>query len=105
METKEDLTSVAYTSEALGLHTDLPYYFEPPGIQLLHCIKEADQQGGLTSIADGFYCAEKLKQERDDYFQILSNTDVDFKDYGGDAVDRFWLLDSYPIIEYVRMLK
>ncbi|KAI1006597.1 hypothetical protein K3495_g1619 [Podosphaera aphanis] len=45
--------NVAYTSQPLGLHQDLLYMADPPGIQLLHCI-ENTASGGESLFSDGF---------------------------------------------------
>jgi gamma-butyrobetaine dioxygenase len=45
--------NVAYTALRLALHTDLMYYFTPPGVQLLHCLQPS-QVGGENQFVDGF---------------------------------------------------
>ena len=54
----------AYTAKALPLHTDLPFYNNPPGIQILHCIIQSkDENGGGSSIlADGLAVALEMKR-------------------------------------------
>ena len=72
----------AYTSHALPLHTDLPFYGYPPGIQLLHCLVQCkDMNGGGNSIlADGLAIAQKMKVEMPRLYQRLVNSKVVFED-------------------------
>ena len=72
----------AYTSHALPLHTDLPFYGYPPGIQLLHCLVQCkDMNGAGNSIlADGLAIAQKMKVEMPRLYQRLVNSKVVFED-------------------------
>src|SRR5262249_9354180 len=47
-----DPNHLAYTNNALGLHTDNPYRDPVPGLQILHCLKAAC--GGESLFVDGF---------------------------------------------------
>ena len=69
----------AYTSDALSNHTDLPYYEYVPGYQFLHCL-ENSAKGGNSTIVDGFSVANYLKKNEKEIFDILTNTEVKFKD-------------------------
>ena len=69
----------AYTSDALSNHTDLPYYEYVPGYQFLHCLKN-NAKGGNSTIVDGFSVANYLKKNEKEIFNILTNTEVKFKD-------------------------
>ena len=53
VESVPDAENIAYTNHELELHTDILYYEAPPGIQLLHCIKQSTQ-GGENIFADAF---------------------------------------------------
>ncbi|RPA82614.1 Clavaminate synthase-like protein [Ascobolus immersus RN42] len=55
-----DAKNVAYTNEFLGLHMDLLYFQSPPGIQLLHCMKN-DATGGSSIFSDSFRAARALQ--------------------------------------------
>ena len=45
--------NVAYTSKRLAPHQDMCYYESPPGIQILHCIRNAaNVKGGESTIVD-----------------------------------------------------
>lgn len=51
--------NVAYTHQHLGLHMDLLYMTNPPGFQLLHCLKNTCE-GGSSLFSDSFQAAFKL---------------------------------------------
>ena len=71
--------NTAYTADGLRNHTDLPYYEYAPGYQFLHCLIN-DAKGGDSSIVDGFYVANYLRENDPDTYEILINTPVKFKD-------------------------
>ncbi|CDR47025.1 CYFA0S27e00892g1_1 [Cyberlindnera fabianii] len=60
VKSKPKATNIAYTSKFLPLHQDLCYYESPPGLQLLHCIKNR-ATGGENVFADGFSGARYVK--------------------------------------------
>ena len=63
----------AYTSDYLRGHVDSTYFSHPAGLQLLHCVGH-EGTGGLNLLVDGFFAAEKLRQEEKASFEILSST-------------------------------
>jgi len=69
--------NLAYTDQALDLHTDNPYRDPVPTLQLLHAII-ADGAGGETLFADGFAHAEALRREAPGAFEVLSRTPARF---------------------------
>lgn len=60
-----DLTmkDTAYTSLALGPHTDTTYFTDPAGLQMFHLLSHTDGSGGESLLVDGFAAAEVLKKE------------------------------------------
>lgn len=74
----------AYTSMAIGPHTDGTYSFDPPGYQMFHCL-EFDGQGGESTLVDGVRIAERLRAERPDLFKVLCDLEVPAQ-YIGDGV-------------------
>ena len=52
--------NLAYTSREILPHTDNPYRDPVPTIQLLHCLRTADD-GGDTGLVDGFCAAAALR--------------------------------------------
>ena len=69
----------AYTADALTNHSDLPYFEYAPGYQFLHCL-ENNANGGDSTAVDGFAVADYLRKNEKEMFDILSSTQVKFKD-------------------------
>lgn len=90
--------NIAYTSEPLQFHTDLPYYDYVPGVTLLHCISQTNSPGAFNSLADGFYVAERLKLENPKAFECLTTTLVNWCDYGDSAGVKFEKIYRNPLI-------
>ncbi|XP_026520548.1 gamma-butyrobetaine dioxygenase [Notechis scutatus] len=86
VQNKLDANNVAYTTEKLSFHTDYPVLQSPPGIQLLHCIKQTST-GGESEVVDGFHVANRFKEQNPYAFKILTSTFVDFTDIGVDYCD------------------
>ena len=62
--------NVAYTNQFLGFHMDLLYMSDPPGLQMLHCLKNTCD-GGTSMFADGFKAAQAIKNsERERYREL-----------------------------------
>jgi alpha-ketoglutarate-dependent taurine dioxygenase len=70
-------SNLAYTAEALDLHTDNPYRDPPPTLQLLHAIR-ADAEGGATRFVDGFAHAQALAEAAPGAFERLADEPVEF---------------------------
>ncbi|PCH42669.1 mitochondrial protein [Wolfiporia cocos MD-104 SS10] len=66
----------AYTTMALGAHTDTTYFTDPCGLQLFHLLSHTDGSGGATLLVDGFYVASILKELHPDAYDILSRVPV-----------------------------
>jgi len=56
-------------------HTDGTYNHDAPGLMMLHCLAY-DAEGGDNVLVDGFYLANKIRQERPDAYEVLSTTAV-----------------------------
>lgn len=76
-----DHTNIGFTTRALTLHVDLPYLEYCPGIELLHCVYQS-AEGGENQFTDVFNCALKLKEKHPDFYEVLTTTLVDFRDWG-----------------------
>jgi trimethyllysine dioxygenase len=61
----------AYTSMAIGPHTDGTYAFDAPGYQMFHC-RAADCTGGENVLIDGFKIAELMRREHPEDFKALT---------------------------------
>lgn len=66
----------AYTTLALGAHTDNTYFTDPCGLQLFHLLEHSGGKGGATLLVDGFYVASILKELHPDAYDILSRISV-----------------------------
>uniref|UniRef100_A0A1I8HA95 TauD domain-containing protein n=1 Tax=Macrostomum lignano TaxID=282301 RepID=A0A1I8HA95_9PLAT len=82
VKSKLNPSNLAYTPARLGLHVDLPFYKDPPGIQLLHCLAQSNNiTGGENFFSDGFHAANLLKVANSDAYKMLTTRLVDFYDY------------------------
>ncbi|KAG0933132.1 hypothetical protein G6F57_010942 [Rhizopus arrhizus] len=69
--------NIAYTSLYLGFHMDLMYLDSPPGVQLLHSLKNS-VTGGASIFVDSFRAVELLKSQYPEDYKILKSTPVTF---------------------------
>jgi trimethyllysine dioxygenase len=83
----------AYTSAAIGPHTDGTYSIDSPGYQLFHCLT-FDGSGGESTLVDGFKVADQIRQSDPIAFQMLSSVNVPAQ-YLGDGVH---LRAEHPVI-------
>ncbi len=63
--------NIAYTAQQLDWHQDLLYFESPPGVQLLHCLKQAPS-GGETLFLDAVAAADSFEAKHPDDFVLLS---------------------------------
>lgn len=80
---------LAYSSLALDPHTDNPYREPAPGIQLLHCLTN-QTSGGLSTLVDGFACAEALKARDPEAYRLLTRVQSRFRFQDVDAEHIAW---------------
>jgi gamma-butyrobetaine dioxygenase len=64
-------TSNAYTTAALGPHTDLATREHPPGLQYLHCIANA-AEGGDSLLVDGCKLCDRLAADEPEAWRLLT---------------------------------
>src|ERR1700738_2964004 len=83
----------AYTSAAIGPHTDGTYSIDSPGYQLFHCLK-FDGTGGDSTLVDGFKIADDIRRSDPMAFEVLSTVKVPAQ-YLGDGVH---LRGEHPVI-------
>jgi gamma-butyrobetaine dioxygenase len=81
---KPDPNNLAYTAEALQLHTDAPNQELPPGVQFLHCIAN-EAEGGGSVFADSFRVLERLREREPDAFDLLARVPVPFRFHDDEA--------------------
>ena len=84
----------AYTSAAIGPHTDGTYSLDSPGFQMFHCL-QFDGTGGESTLVDGFQVAEQIRRQDPEAFAALTEVKVPAH-YLGDGVH---LRAEHPIIE------
>jgi trimethyllysine dioxygenase len=61
----------AYTSAAIGPHTDGTYSLDAPGYQMFHCLA-AECEGGENVLIDGFRVAEIMRAEHPGDYRLLT---------------------------------
>jgi trimethyllysine dioxygenase len=83
----------AYTSGAIGPHTDGTYSLDPPGFQMFHCLT-FDGTGGESTLVDGFKVAEQIRKSDPLAFEVLAGVKVPAH-YLGDGVH---LKAEHPVI-------
>jgi gamma-butyrobetaine dioxygenase len=69
--------NLAFTSRRILPHTDNPYRDPVPTVQLLHCLRTADD-GGQTGLVDGFAAAAELRATDRETFDLIACTPVPF---------------------------
>ncbi|KAI9746134.1 MAG: hypothetical protein M1818_000815 [Claussenomyces sp. TS43310] len=69
--------NVAYTSQFLGFHMDLLYKSDPPGLQLLHCLRNSCE-GGASMFSDSFLAADELRKEDFQAWFLLTRFNVQY---------------------------
>ncbi|KAJ3414075.1 hypothetical protein HDV05_007109 [Chytridiales sp. JEL 0842] len=69
--------NIAYTSLDLGLHMDLLYFEAPPGIQMLHSLKNS-VKGGQSTFLDSFQAVDILRETSPQDFEVLTKVPVTF---------------------------
>ncbi|EEQ85389.1 hypothetical protein RJZ56_001824 [Blastomyces dermatitidis] len=73
-----DAKNVAYTNKHLDFHMDLLYMKDPPGYQLLHCLRNSFE-GGESLFADTFLAAVRLLRNDRSLFDALARTSTRFE--------------------------
>ncbi|KAB8296989.1 hypothetical protein EYC80_002391 [Monilinia laxa] len=81
-----DLTmkDTAYTSEAIGPHTDTTYFTDPAGLQMFHLLSHTEGTGGESLLVDGFWAARLLRNR---YKDALSKIAVPWHASGNDGIN------------------
>jgi gamma-butyrobetaine dioxygenase len=70
VQSKPNPNNQAYTTNALPLHTDLPFYDYQPGIQMIHCLQASGRavagntgSNGESWFSDGLAVAQHIQNE------------------------------------------
>ena len=72
--------NVAHTSSELPPHNDFPSYKSQPSVQALHML-ENECEGGESIIVDGWEIIEDLRKDNPEYFNILKEFNVPFRQF------------------------
>ncbi|MGJ8628977.1 MAG: 2-trimethylaminoethylphosphonate dioxygenase [Sulfitobacter sp.] len=95
VRTEVNPTNLAFTGLGLQAHTDNPYRDPVPTVQVLYCL-ESSASGGESMVVDGFRAAEKLREENEEWFDVLTRFCARFEYAGlGDVL----LQSRRPMIE------
>ena len=78
VRTEVNPSNLAFTGLALQAHTDNPYRDPVPTLQLLYCL-ESSAAGGENMLVDGFKAITRLREENEEYFDLLSNYSARFE--------------------------
>ena len=95
VKSEVNAVNLAYTNLALQAHTDNPYRDPVPTIQILYCL-ENSTSGGDSKVVDGFKAAILLKEQNQEYFDLLTKYCARFE-YKGD--EETHLESRRPMIE------
>ena len=80
------MKDTAYTSEALGPHTDTTYFTDPAGLQAFHLLSHTGGSGGQSILVDGFQAAKELRYQSRRDFKVLSRVPVPWHASGNDGI-------------------
>jgi gamma-butyrobetaine dioxygenase len=95
VESLPEANSNAYTSIALGVHSDLATREYVPGLQFLFCL-ENSVTGGESLLVDGFAVAKQLREESEEFFEVLATVPVPFGTKDREFDHRF----CAPVLEH-----
>lgn len=95
VRTEVNASNLAYTGLGLQAHTDNPYRDPVPTLQILYCL-ESSAAGGENMVVDGFRVAQRLRDENQEWFDVLSRYPAQFEYRGESGV---CLRASHPMIE------
>jgi gamma-butyrobetaine dioxygenase len=65
------------TMNAVPPHTDEAYLYSPPGVNILHCVRPANE-GGESLLVDGFYLANQMRKCHPAEFETLTTHSYPF---------------------------
>ncbi len=95
VRTEVNPTNLAFTGLGLQAHTDNPYRDPVPTIQVLYCL-ESSAAGGENMVVDGFAAVQRLRDENEEYFDVLADHCARFEYAGEEGV---CLTSRRPMIE------
>ena len=75
--TNKNTDQLGYTDSAINLHTDQPFIADPPGMQLLQCVRRADT-GGSNYLVNANHAALYLREIDPQAYYLLTTVPVHF---------------------------
>ncbi|KAI8428784.1 hypothetical protein MSG28_007458, partial [Choristoneura fumiferana] len=91
-------SNVAYLSNNLQMHTDLPYYEYCPGVNMLHCLEQTQSKGGENLLSDSHYIALYMKENHPKEFKLLTNIEIEWSNIGTEHGNEFYKLYRSPVL-------
>ena len=80
------MKDTAYTSLALGAHTDTTYFTDPVGLQMFHLLSHTEGSGGASLLVDGFHAARLLSLEDPVSYKALLETPITWHTSGNKGI-------------------
>ncbi|CAN3376074.1 hypothetical protein DIURU_003118 [Diutina rugosa] len=77
VKNKKEAENIAYTKVFLPLHMDLLYYESPPGLQLLHALKNSTL-GGENIFCDSYLAAQHIRDTDPNAFYALTQVPISY---------------------------
>lgn len=77
VKNEKEAKNIANTATFLPLHMDLLYYESPPGLQLLHFIRNSTL-GGDNVFADSFAAARRVMEEDPEAYDALKKVPINY---------------------------
>jgi gamma-butyrobetaine dioxygenase len=90
---------LAQTSHAIRPHNDENFRDPIPGLFMMHSLQASDCGGGASIFVDGFKAATTLRQQNQEYFDLLCNTPIPHRRFLVDEVDDVALSANWPVIQ------
>ena len=104
---KSRIRTFGNTTHLVPPHTDEAFRYSPPGLNILGCVRPADD-GGDTILVDGFNLAETMRKEDPEGFALLANSAHTFHRLHEGEIDqaahvRMFALDDMERIVGIRI--
>ena len=64
----------------------------------MHCVSQADNEGGENHFVDGFHIAKELRNAKPEAFEVLSTVKFMFEDIGVDVNGEYDKQFERPVI-------
>jgi len=81
---RKGINDTAYTSVGIRPHTDGTYFRDPPGLQILNCVSQAER-GGESLVVDALSVVESLRAAAPATLDFLARTPLPWFSYDEDV--------------------